>query len=158
VALAPCEVDGCLADYWTVSWKLMEWEVLPESAAVTAMIWTPEGVPGVVAGGFGEEELQPESEMRPDASRNVSRLTRVRQQLSLRMQRGERIRNTRPAQAMPGREPEISLRSEALVVAVVVIVRVVVEDAPQAGVREAGTNVQEVPVGRAPQENWIVPL
>jgi hypothetical protein len=72
VALAPFEVDGCLADYWTVSWKLMEWEVLPESATVTAMIWTPEGVPGVVAGGFGEEELQPESEMRPAASRNVT--------------------------------------------------------------------------------------
>jgi hypothetical protein len=46
---------------------------------------------------------------------------------------------------MRGREPEIFLRSEALAVAVVVIVRVVVEDAPLAGVREAGANAQEVP-------------
>ena len=132
--------------------------MLPESAPVMVMIWTPEGVPVMVVGGFGEEELQPDSEIRPAVSRNVSRLTRVRRWLSLRMRRGERIRNTRPAQAMPCREPEISSRSEALVVAVVVIVRVVVEDAPPAGVREAGTKVQEVPLGRVPQENLMVPL
>src|SRR5258706_8838621 len=92
----------------------MEWEVLPESATVTVMVCTPAGVPGMVTGDFGEEELQPESAMRPAASRNASRPVGISRRLSPRMRRGERARKTRPAQAMSCSPPEIPLWSGAV--------------------------------------------
>ena len=137
----------------------MEWEVVLESATVTLIACTPAGVPGMVTGAFGEVELQPERESSPAANRNVSRLARIRRLLSPRMRRGEKARNTRPAaQAMPCREPEIPLWSEAVVVAVVVMVRVVVAGVLLAGIMEVGANAQEAPLGRPPQENLRVPL
>ena len=37
---------GILQGYWTVSWRVMEWDGPPaESAAVTVMVWIPLGVP-----------------------------------------------------------------------------------------------------------------
>ena len=137
----------------------MEWAVLPASATFTLMACTPAGVPGMVTGAFGEVELQPERESSPAANRNIRRLARIRRLLSPRMRRGEKARNTRPAaQAMPCREREISLWSEAVVVAVVVIVRVLVAGVLLAGVNEAGANAQETPLGRVPQENFMVAL
>ena len=132
--------------------------MVPESATVTLIACTPAGVPGMVTGAFGEVELQPERESSPAANMNVSRLARIRRLLSPSMRRGEKARNTRPAQAMPCREPEILLWSEAVVVAVVVMVRVVVAGVLLAGIREVGANAQEVPLGRPPQENLRVPL
>lgn len=132
--------------------------MVPESATVTLIACTPAGVPGMVTGAFGEE-LQPERESSPAANRNVSRLARIRRLLSPRMRRGEKARNTRPAaQAMPCREPQIPLWSEAVVVAVVMMVRVVVAGVLLTGVMEAGANAQEAPLGRPPQENLRVPL
>ena len=65
--------------YCTASWKLREWEMLlTESAAEIVMDWTPLGVPGfVVAGFFGEEELQPANESRLAARKTVRRLARI---------------------------------------------------------------------------------
>ena len=48
--------------------------------------------------------------------------------------------------------------SEAVVVAVVVMVRVVVAGVLLAKIREVGANAQEAPLGRPPQENLRVPL
>ena len=103
----------------------------------------------------GEEELQPENESRPAASKSVSRLARARRRLSLKVRRGDRVSKRRVAQAIPcsGRD---RLRRTAVVGAVVVMVRVEVAG-PVDGVTEDGAKLQATPAGRVPQENLTVP-
>lgn len=144
-------------DHWTVTWKLMACERLPEeSAVVREMVWTPAGVPGFVTGLEGEEELQPENESRPAASKSVSRPARARRRLSPKTRRGDRVSKRRLAQAIPCSGPD-RLRRRAVVGAVVVMVRVEVV-ALVDGVTEDGEKLQATPVGRVPQENLTVPV
>lgn len=137
---------------------MMACERLPEeSAAVRVMVWAPAGVPGFVGVLFeGEEELQPENESRPAASRSVSRVARARRRLSPRSLRGDRVSRMKLAHAIPCSGSDRS-RRRAVEGAVVVMVRTLVA-APLVGVTEAGAKVQLAPLGSVPQENFTVPL
>jgi hypothetical protein len=58
-----------------VSCSLMEWErLLAESVEVTTIVWIPAGVPLFLGLGFcfAGDALQPESEIKPAASRTNS--------------------------------------------------------------------------------------
>ena len=126
-----------------------------ESAAVTAIVCAPVGVPGFGLG-VGDEELHPESETRALIRINSNKEW-VRSQFIRRMRFGENARKMAPAQAITDK-PLSRERCSATPDAVVETVRPTVAAAPFAGVSEAGVNVQATPVGSMPQEKCSVPL
>ena len=120
------------------------------------IVWAPVGVPEFVVPELAaEDELQPESEIRPLISNN--RLERISHRFMRKVRFGENARQKMLAKAIPCKDPP-TVRSMAAEGAVVETVNVVVAAAPLAGVTEAGANVQVAPLGSVPQENFTAPL